>query len=283
MAHQASAIRPPVHAGRFYPKDPAELAATIQDLLDKNPNDKELCADPVAMLAPHAGYAYSGPTAAKAYSCLKGRPIQRVILIGPSHYADFPGAGFYRGSAMETPLGRVQLDNTFLEALEAQSLRMTPLPADRELQEHSLEVQLPFLQTVLEEFTLVPLLMRHQDQEAARGLAEALDAALEASQPRPSLVLASSDLYHGYDATEAETQDRRLQQLVLDMQPQRLLEERARGRCMACGIGAIATAMYVARQRGQRQAEVLARTNSSRVAPSASGGYTVGYMSAAFY
>jgi len=271
-------IRPPTQAGRFYPSNPNELLQLIDSLLEDNPFDPKLCGLPLALIVPHAGYAYSGPTAAKAYACLRGRKISRVILIGPSHYTDFPNIGFYSGDGMATPLGTVPFDNLFLDQLRKR-LNMMALPVESETSEHSLEVQLPFLQRTLGEFSVVPLLMRKQTSAEVSLLSEALVDLIQGPEVAQTLLVASSDLYHGYDEAEAEVEDRIVQQALLALDVEGLLESASARRCMACGMGAIATVMSVARAMGYSSPAVISRTNSSRVV-SSSGGYVVGYLSA---
>ncbi len=154
-------IRPPAVAGSFYPDDPAILSAVVEDFLAEvpgPPGDGPLDDHwPKAVIAPHAGYIYSGPVAASAYARLKraaGR-VRRVVVIGPSHYAAFPGIAAPAAEAFETPLGRVPVDAAAIA--EIRDLPQVAIADGPHIQEHSLEVQLPFLQAVLGDFAVVPL------------------------------------------------------------------------------------------------------------------------------
>lgn len=161
-------VRPPAVAGSFYLADPAALSKMVDGFLAKA-NQAPL--DAVALVAPHAGHEYAGQVAAYAYASLKGRKIDRVVLIAPSHYEAFRFASVYDGSAYSTPLGQVPVDRAFAAKLASMSpliklsgLGHTPSP---DKLEHSVEVQLPFLQRTLGQFQLVPIVMGDQSYESA--------------------------------------------------------------------------------------------------------------------
>ncbi len=274
-----SAIRPAVNAGRFYPASARELGERVDELLGKASTINQPKASPVGIIVPHAGYDYSGAVAARAYASL-AKTFDQVILIGPSHYASFKGVASYDADGIATPLGTVPIERFFIEQLAAK-IPTTLLHADEELREHSLEVQLPFLQRTLNNFTVVPLMMYHQSLQDVQRLAEALSALLM-KQEKQTLLVASSDLYHGCSEIEEEVQDLAFESYVADMQPESLLEASRQGTCMACGIGPIATVMTVAKRVGPGQSRILARTNSAKVSGS-SGGYVVGYLSALLF
>ena len=167
--HEPEATRPPAVAGSFYPADAGELTRMIDALLAKAP----VAPIPglVAVVSPHAGYIYSGPVAAYTYAALKGHKIARVVVIAPSHYDAFPFSSVYDGAAYLTPLGPVPVDRTFAAQL-AKSNRWIQLSSRGHLNygdhgEHAIEVQLPFLQRVLGQFELVPVIMGDQSYEAA--------------------------------------------------------------------------------------------------------------------
>jgi len=193
-------IRQPAVAGSFYPADPQELAKMIDGFLAKAaPPPLE---NVVAIVAPHAGYIYSGGVAAYSYALVKGRKFDRVVVIAPSHYEAFGFSSVYDGTAYVTPLGQVPVDTAFAARLAKldPSIKLsgtghTP-SADR--LEHSVEVQLPFLQKTVGQFQLVPIVMGDQSYEACRALGMALAKLVQGAN---TLIVASSDLshYHTYD------------------------------------------------------------------------------------
>ncbi len=153
-----SGIREPVSAGSrgFYPSHPETLRATLIDLFRDLPEQQEI--EPIALIAPHAGYVFSGRTAAHAYKLLEGRIYDRVVILAPSHYAAFPGASVFQGIAFASALGQIPLDNDFIAKLREESDLFDYCP-EAEAREHSLEVQAPFLQSVLQNFSLVPVVI----------------------------------------------------------------------------------------------------------------------------
>jgi AmmeMemoRadiSam system protein B len=188
-----NAVRPPAVAGSFYPADPQMLAADVQRLLAAVP----LAAVPApkALIAPHAGYIYSGPIAATAYARLRpaARDISRVVLMGPAHRVAFHGIGISTAQAFRTPLGDVPLDP---KAAELLSIPGVVALDEAHREEHSLEVHLPFLQTLLDRFTLLPLVAGMAPDSLTADVLEAVWGGPE------TLIVISSDLshYHDYDS-----------------------------------------------------------------------------------
>ena len=153
-------------AGSFYPSDPKELATTVDGFLAhaRVPAQK---GQIVALVAPHAGYQFSGAVAAYSYALLKGRPTHRVVVIAPSHYESFSFASVYEGDAYATPLGTIAVDKEFARKLARSSpeikLSSRGHAPYQDGVEHALEVQLPFLQRTLPDFELVPIVMGEQN------------------------------------------------------------------------------------------------------------------------
>ncbi len=170
-------VRQAAVAGGFYPADPKTLSAMIDDMLAHA--SPPPINDPIlAVVAPHAGYQFSGPVAAYTYAALKGRKFSRVVVIAPSHYEAFDFTSVYEGDAYATPLGAVPVDKAFAKQLVKMSSTIrfssqghVPTPAGPE---HALEVQLPWLQRVLGDFQLVPIVMGDQSYESSRALGVAL-------------------------------------------------------------------------------------------------------------
>ena len=204
-------VRRPAVAGSFYPADPQELSAMIDDMLahaTPSPVDGAI----LAAVAPHAGYPYSGPVAAWTFAALKGHKYSRVVVIAPSHYVAFGFSSIYDGDAYETPLGTIPIDKEFAHQLTKMSSTIrfseqghTPTSAGGE---HALEVELPWLQKVLGSFELVPIVMGDQSYESSRALGVALAKLVQAEKnPGDTLILASSDLSHYHPYDQAETLD----------------------------------------------------------------------------
>jgi AmmeMemoRadiSam system protein B len=246
-------VRPPAFAGRFYPSDPVELRRLITDLLAEVPATTGLA--PKALIAPHAGYLYSGPIAASAYAQFipaRGQ-IRRIILLGPSHFVALNGLATTSAEAFATPLGVVPVD---IEAVREARL----LPQVRELdeaheQEHSLEVQLPFLQTVLGDFTLVPLAVGNA---SADDISQVLD--LLWGGPETRFVI-SSDLSHYFDFQTARRLDLATAKAIEALKPAGIGEERACGRMPICGL------LQAAHRHGLRARTVDLRSSGDTAGP----------------
>ncbi len=224
-------IREPAVAGSFYPADPEALRAEVRGLLAKADAGGPV---PKAIIAPHAGYIYSGPVAASVYARLaaaRGR-IRRVVLLGPSHRVGFHGLALPGASLFRTPLGDIPVDTAAVQAL-------CTLPQVHELEaahrlEHSLEVQLPFLQEVLGEFTLLPLVVGDADADAVAEVLETLWGGPE------TLVVVSSDLSHYQPYATARRQDAVTSRAIESLDPDALHHEDACGRNPIRGLLAIA-------------------------------------------
>jgi len=176
-------------AGSWYPGDKEKLKDLVQELL-KKAKLPELKGRPIGIISPHAGIQFSGQGAAYGYKALKGKKIKRVILLGPSHYTFFKGLATSGVDFYETPLGKIEVDRNISDALY--KLPVFNGPRNAELQEHSLEMQLPFLQVVLEDFAIVPLVVGDISQRDYEEAAKALEKYLDDS----TVVVASSDFTH---------------------------------------------------------------------------------------
>ncbi len=228
--------RHPAVAGTFYPADPATLATLVDDLLGADPAPPE--APPKAIIVPHAGYRFSGPVAAKVYRHLKplrGR-ITRVVLLGPAHRVPVPGLAAPTVRAFETPLGLVPLDRGALErASHLPQVHLTDTPHDLE---HSLEVQLPFLQTVLGHFELVPFAVGEATMDEVAGVLDLLWGGEE------TLIVVSSDLSHYLDYARAREIDTATTEAIESLAPERI------GPWQACGRLPVQGLLLEAKRRG---------------------------------
>jgi AmmeMemoRadiSam system protein B/AmmeMemoRadiSam system protein A len=260
-------VRQAAVAGGFYPADPKTLSAMIDDMLAHATPPP--INDPIlAVVAPHAGYQYSGPVAAYTYAALKGRKFSRVVVIAPSHYEAFDFTSVYEGDAYATPLGTVPVDKAFAKQL----VQMSPTikfssrghTPNREGAEHALEVELPWLQRVLGDFQLVPVVMGDQSYESSRALGVAL-AKLIQGKDNDTLIVASSDLshYHPYDeAVKIDHKTLNALQAWDYFSMSRNFEARI---WEACGGAPIVAAMIAAERMGANQALVLKYANSGDI------------------
>lgn len=256
-------IRPAAVAGMFYPGDSVRLVGEVRTLLAAAGVN---ALHPKALLVPHAGYIYSGPVAASAYALLAplaGR-IKRVVLLGPAHRVALRGLALPDAEAFETPLGRVAID---LEGVRLSAqLPQVSVSAQAHAQEHSLEVQLPFLQTVLSDFKLVPLVV---GEASAEAVCEVLDTLWGGAE---TLILISSDLSHYLPYAAAQRTDRLTADTILHLQAPVSHEQ-------ACGGTAVNGFMLAARRHGLT-AHLLDLRNSGDTAGPRD--QVVGYGSFAF-
>ena len=237
--------RPPSVSGMFYPGETEMLRKTLASLLEQARTDFDRV--PRALIAPHAGYVYSGPIAATAYRLLErhGKKVRRVILLGPAHRVALNGLAFPSVDAFETPLGRVPLDRQGIE--QALSLPATGISDEAHAMEHSLEVHLPFLQTVLEDFTLIPIVVgRCEPQAVAR--------VLETFWDDETLFVISSDLSHYHSYRQARALDARTTTRILSR------DDRLHGD-EACGAAAINGLMQLARSHDLTVTELDVRNS----------------------
>ncbi len=248
---QGQRIRPPAVAGQFYPADPASLEALVRESFA---GARKAPLHPVkAMIVPHAGLIYSGPVAASAYQMLlpQADRIRRVVLLGPSHRVGFHGLAMTSADAYETPFGTVPIDKSALE--EIQGLPQVHLLDEAHRYEHSLEVQLPFLQAVLGDFYLVPLVVGDATPEQVAEVLERLWGGDE------TLIVISSDLshYHPYDG--ARMIDSETSKAILELDPSRI------GYDNACGRNPVNGLLELARRHGL-QPELVDLRNSGDTA-----------------
>lgn len=273
---------------RWYPSDAASLQQTLDEFL-AHVTDPSVPGDLMGLISPHAGYAFAGQTAAHAYKQLEGRSYDRVIVLGPNHQAGYyPGLGpqaMTRSDYYRTPLGLIPIDADAVKQIETRT-GIDFLQSD---QEHSLEMQLPFLQLELgDRFKLVPLMLARPFYvygPAERSDCEALSQALLPVVDDRTLLVASSDLSHLNDYAAVRHFDEKTENLLGEFDIDKLVQYMANeGECRACGDVAIITMLLTARARGANRVKVLYRTNSSDViGRQIPGQYTVGYMAAAVF
>ena len=261
-------------AGNFYPADKEQLQRTIDDFLSsavpESPNVR-----PFAVICPHAGYVYSGPTAACSYKLIKDKPYKTVVIIGCSHRAAFDGIRVYNGPGLRTPLGDVLTDAGFCSELLGKDGRISA--GEQAFDgEHCIEVQLPFLQRALKQFRIVPVLMGNVDLPDCRRLAALLREAVVRRDD--VLLVLSSDMCHSYDYEETQTADKKTLEAIEKMDPESLYNGLEDGSVQLCGGPAVVTGILLAREMGYGKARVLKYTNSAEVTGiRQKGNWTVGY------
>lgn len=267
MLQSTPSVRSPAVAGMFYPGESHELSHSLAQMLGAAAHDAPERAVPKAIIAPHAGYIYSGPIAASVYTLLAParRRITRVVLLGPTHRVAVRGLALPGCSAFATPLGTVEIDQAAVEALHG--LPQVMVSPQAHALEHSLEVHVPFLQTVFERFTLVPLAVGHA---SAPEVAEVLEASWGGPE---TLIVVSSDLSHYLSYGEAQAVDRATAKAILGLATDISHEQ-------ACGATPVTGLTHIARQRGLKP-ELIDLRNSGDTAGDKNR--VVGYGAFAFY
>ncbi len=276
--------RPWAVAGKFYPASAVQLERQVDSFLDAAP-DVTLTGALEGVVTPHAGYAYSGAVAAAALKALRGRQYDTVVLVGPSHYFSFDGVAVHARGSFRTPLGAVPVDEEMCAALIGSSPHIEDMP-DAHAPEHGLEVQLPFLQRLLTDFRIAPIVMSDFSEGACALLADALTSAVEG---RNALVLTTTDLAHYPGYEDARLSDLAMVEAMESFDPD---EVRARSdaylsrsirnlQTAMCGLGPVVAGMKHARDTGATGLQRLQYANSGDVV----GGQrdqVVGYVAAAF-
>jgi len=278
---QKELIRKPAVAGTFYPQNPVQLSQMIAEFFNRVKKE-DVSGEIVALISPHAGYVYSGQVAAYGYKLLEGLKFDVVVVIAPSHTLPFSGSSVYNGAIYQTPLGKIEVDKKLAKKVAEQnkdvflSEKGHTLGGSRD--EHSLEVQLPFLQIVLGEFKLVPVVMGDQDWESSKALGDALAKVLK---DKNALIVASSDLSHFHPYDFAVKLDKIVMEHVNSFDPEGLFDDLSKGVCEACGGGPMIATMLASKALGADKSLVLKYANSGDVTGDHSG--VVGYMSAVLF
>lgn len=259
--------------GLFYPADADELRENIREMI--------AAAKPMSVegrirgvIGPHAGYVYSGPTAAYAYSLLQGASYDTVVVVSPSHREYFDGVSVFAGESYATPLGVVPIDKRMREELLHEK-RVVKSSYAGHGEEHAVEVHLPFLQCVLGDFKLLPIVMGDQKREYCRDLGETLGRVLH---EKNALLVASTDLSHYYPAEIANRLDSVVIDAVKSFDYDRLMLDLDENRAEACGGGPIVAVMLALHRLGVKKMTVLHHCNSGDVIGDFS--QVVGYLAA---
>lgn len=257
-------IRPSPIAGQWYPGDPQRLAESVDSYLEAARLPR-IEGHTVGIVAPHAGHRYSGPVAGYAFSLLKGSQIDLVAIVSPMHHYVPQALLTTAHQAYDTPLGAIQVDRERVEAVN-QHLKANlgrGLTSIRNDPEHSLEIELPFLQRALQgDFQLLPIMVREIDRRVARSLGLSLAQAL---QGRRAVIVASTDLSHFYPQNVAEKLDSAMLRQVEALNPEGVLQVEQEGKGFACGKGALAAALWAARELGANHCQIVHYATSGDV------------------
>jgi AmmeMemoRadiSam system protein B len=271
-------------AGFFYPAPPEdlrrELARCFTIAAANAPNSAVPDAPPLVLIVPHAGYSYSGPVAACAYQRLLNVQDVLVVLLGPSHHVYINGIAGASYTGWRTPLGTIQSISELPPALREFVRKQGNAYPDAHIPEHSLEVQLPFLQTVLAPgFSILPLLVGRLSGAELDALAEALAEVARGANGKQVIFVCSTDLSHDHLYAEASEMDGRLARLVERLDADAFIQAAESRQIEACGMYALGLCMRLARAMGRTSAEILALTNSGEIIGDMRS-RIVGYMAA---
>jgi AmmeMemoRadiSam system protein B/AmmeMemoRadiSam system protein A len=270
-------IREPAVAGTFYPEKPDILSRDVKRYLD-NAKKEKIEGEIIALVSPHAGYVYSGQVAASAFKLIEGKVFDSVVVVAPSHRVLFKGASVYSRGGYRTPLGVVPIDEEFSKRMMEGRKEIQFLP-EAHAQEHSLEVQIPFLQVVLKSFRLIPIVMEpYWSWETCQHLAQAI---AETVKGENVLLIASSDLSHFHSYEKAVQLDKVVLNHIEHFDPAALSRDLGSGRCEACGGGPIISIMLAAKALGANKGKAVKYLNSGDV--TGDRGRVVGYGAGVFY
>jgi AmmeMemoRadiSam system protein B len=257
-------VRPSPIAGTWYEGAPARLARAVDGYLDAA-NIPALDGEVVAVISPHAGHIYSGAVAGYAFAPLRGKSFDLVAVISPFHQLAHQPLITTAHSAYATPLGNIATDKESLLTLDVilkseLGFGLSPMLRDKE---HSLEIELPFLQRALTgDFKLLPIMIRDQEPEVARGLGLALAQVLKGKN---AMLVASTDLSHFYDQETANALDAEMLKRFESFQPEKIFEAEHTGKGFACGHAAVASVLWAARKLGADKVQVLHHATSGDV------------------
>lgn len=270
-------VRPSPIAGKWYEGDPQLLARIIDEYLD-DAQLTDLDGEVIAVIAPHAGHLYSGPVAGYAFAALRGRSPDLVAIIAPMHHPYFDPLITTAHDAYSTPLGNILVDKDALRELDVVlksevGFGLAPVQQDPE---HSVEIELPFLQRALiSEWKLLPVMVRARESRVSQGLGKALAHVL---RDKNFVMVASTDLSHFYNQQTALTYDRAMLNAIESFDPAEAFDLERAGKGFACGLGAFTAVMWAARELGADKIKVLRHATSANV----TGDYSsvVGYGAA---
>jgi MEMO1 family protein len=264
-------IRKAVVAGSFYPKNKIELRNQLADYLSKV-EIKHQKKNIKGLIVPHAGYAYSAQTAAFGFKQVEGKKYDTIVILAPSHRDPFSGATIYPGDGYETPLGTCQINKELASKIVKSSQNISFSDFGHRA-EHALEVELPFIQTVLPNSKIVPIVIGEYDWRMCHNIGTAIAKTLVGENV---LLVASTDLYHGNSYSECKRQSNKTLKAMAAMNPKELCLGLLGKNYAACGGAPAVILQVAAKALGAHSAKIVAETNSNDVTGQV-GGYVVGY------
>ncbi|OPY73514.1 MAG: hypothetical protein A4E64_02507 [Syntrophorhabdus sp. PtaU1.Bin058] len=271
-------VREPAVSGMFYPDDPEELREDIERYL-KNAAISPVPGQITGIIVPHAGYVYSGQVAAYGFKTIADRVFDTVIVMAPSHRIYFEGVAVMEKGSYRTPLGLVGIDEETVADLVKSSAAIKPF-AEAHKGEHSLEVQIPFLQSLLKDFTIVPLIMGTQTVDLCTVLSDCIEDVIRKGN-RKFLVVGSTDLSHYHPYSAAVKLDGVIAGHLEHFDIKGMIKDLDMSKGEACGAGPMLTTMMVSEKLGAQHSRVMKYANSGDVSGDKSA--VVGYVSAVFY
>lgn len=257
-------IRPSPIVGQWYPGDPQRLAKSVDSYIE-GASPVEVEGEVIAVIAPHAGHVYSGPVAGYAFAALKDMSPELVVVASPMHHYYSQPLLTSAHNAYQTPLGTIRIDRETMQALNQQiqtelGFGITPVPHDPE---HSLEIELPFLQRALNgDFRLIPIMVRDQSARVANALGHALGKIL---QGHNAVLVASTDLSHFYPQSMANLLDSEILRRVEQFDPEGVLQAEDEGKGFACGKAALAAVLWASKDLGANTVKILHHATSGDV------------------
>jgi len=288
FAIAAERIRRPAVEGYFYPRDQEGLKKTVDDFLS-NVKQEQIDGKILGLMSPHAGYVFSGQVAAYDYTQIKDRHYNTVIIIGPSHHVYLKGASVGNWDAYATPLGKVTINKEIVNSLLGIG-EPFQFVKEAHIREHSVETQIPFLQRVLRNFDIVPVVMGIPSLKDCEKISKALARAVG---KRDVLFVASSDMSHYPDYSNASKVDQRTLSLIEKFDPRPVFDSETKSLkegipnlfTTLCGLSSVVTVMMTVRQLGGNAVRILHYANSGDVSirGSRERRRVVGYGAVAFY
>jgi len=269
-------IREPVAAGQFYPDGKEDLEGMIKYCYEHKYGPGNQPIEPskkiFGIICPHAGYVYSGPTACHSYKSISLQNPELVIIIGPNHFGIGRNAATMIDAKWRTPLGMVQVDSEATQEIAKKS-KIIEIDNYSHSQDHSLEVQIPILQSTLsKKFQILPIILLSQDLETAKDVGYAVS---EIAKKKNSLIVGSSDFTHYEENSFAHLQDKALIEPIIEMDVERFYHVLKEKRVSACGFGAIASTIIACKNLGATKGELLSYATSGDVSGNAES--VVGY------
>ncbi|MBI4652001.1 AmmeMemoRadiSam system protein B [Candidatus Desantisbacteria bacterium] len=257
-------IRRAAVAGSFYPGNPQEITRMLEYFFSQV-HDTSLLMNPRILISPHAGYIYSGPVAAYGYKAIQGIPFKLVIILGPAHTEYFEGASIYTEGSFETPLGTIEIDSKLAKSLLAGNRIFTENTSPH-IKEHSLETQLPFLQFILKDFNIIPIVIGDiKDVRDYKVIADVI--AMNIKKREDVLIVISTDLSHFYSYSIAQKMDEIAIDGILRMDPDYLLRRVNGHECELCGFNPVMVGLELAKDlNGVNKAVLLKKANSGDTA-----------------